>query len=143
MRQRAKCLHESVEGIEALFWARVVKTDRYWEWIGGRHNGYGQIVYRGQNLGTHRVSWLLAYGPIPPGTWVLHKCDNRPCVRPDHLFLGDIVANTRDRDAKQRQARGAALSAVMIQVAARGDRNAMACPEYREKARRHRWSIPS
>lgn len=41
-------------------------------------------------------------GEIPPGMWVLHKCDNPPCVRPDHLFLGNAYANTHDSIQKGR-----------------------------------------
>jgi hypothetical protein len=48
------------------------------------------------------VSWLIHYGVIPPGQHVLHRCDNPPCVRPDHLFLGNQGVNNRDMVAKGR-----------------------------------------
>jgi len=62
----------------------------------------------------HRVAWKLEYGRIPDGLidygWaplcVLHKCDNPPCVNPNHLFLGTHAANMLDRDEKNRQPRG-------------------------------------
>lgn len=93
-------------GIEKPFWSRVNKTETCWEWTGGTHQGYGRIVFKCQDLETHRVSWILENGAIPDGLWALHKCDNRKCVRPDHLFLGDIVINTLDRDSKNRQVKG-------------------------------------
>lgn len=54
----------------------------------------------------HRFVWELVYGPVPDGLCVLHKCDNPPCVNPDHLFLGTNLDNIRDRHAKGRTAFG-------------------------------------
>jgi len=70
-RDRAKLMREDVGGIEVRFWSRVAKSEACWEWMGGTHLGYGRIVYRFQDLETHRVSWILAHGPIPDGLWVL------------------------------------------------------------------------
>ena len=71
--------------------------------------GYGLIGAQGGRRGgvirTHRASWEVTHGTIPNGLWVLHKCDNPPCVRPEHLFLGDRKANVDDMMAKGRAAR--------------------------------------
>lgn len=84
-------------------WARVEKTPTCWLWQGYKlRSGYGRVMYLGRNYTTHRLSWALTNGPIPDGLWVLHKCDNPPCVRPDHLFLGTRQDNVDDMVAKRR-----------------------------------------
>lgn len=52
---------------------------------------------------SHRAGYTLLVGEIPAGRWVLHRCDNRLCVNPAHLFLGDAIANIRDMDEKGRR----------------------------------------
>lgn len=78
--------------------------DGCWPWQGCRHPyGYGRLHWKEQGtLYAHRVAWELAYGPIPEGKQVLHKCDSPPCCRPDHLFLGTAADNIHDRDMKGR-----------------------------------------
>lgn len=94
--------------LEARFWEKVRKTEGCWLWEGASpgDRGYGTIRVGDDNVGTHRVSWMLHYGPIPEGKIVCHHCDTPECVRPDHLFLGTEQDNIDDRDAKNRQARG-------------------------------------
>ena len=75
------------------------------------HNGYGRLWVGGRTVAAHRFAWELAYGPIPHGMQVCHRCDNPPCVRPDHLFLGTARDNARDRDAKGRQRGNVKLNA--------------------------------
>ena len=92
------------------FWSKVNRTDGCWEWIGAKTNkGYGSTWHQGRREDTHRIAWRLVNGPIPEGMWVLHKCDNPPCVRPDHLYLGDIHQNARDAMERGRTARGERL----------------------------------
>lgn len=86
------------------FWSKVTKTDGCWEWTGSRHTqGYGQFRFGGKSSKAHRVSWFLATGEMPPASVkVCHRCDNPPCVRPDHLFLGSQRENMADCSAKGR-----------------------------------------
>lgn len=74
------------------------KVCNYW--------GYGLFRKCGKLLRAHRASYAAYKGPIPPGAFVLHKCDNPRCCNPDHLFLGDAKSNAEDMIAKGRQVRG-------------------------------------
>ena len=84
------------------FWAHVKKTKGCWIWTAGKAQGYGVFRLRGKIAKAYRHSWELANGPIPKGGWICHHCDNPPCVRPSHLFLGDRSANMRDMWNKGR-----------------------------------------
>ncbi len=92
---------------QTKFQRRVkVTDDGCWEWQGHiLHNGYGQASVGGKLFRAHRLSFSLFCGDIPEGILVLHKCDNRKCVRPDHLFLGSHSDNMQDCVAKGRIAR--------------------------------------
>lgn len=91
-------------------WAKHTrKSDGCWEWTAYRiPTGYGQMggAKPHTTILTHRASWEIHYGPIPPDTDVLHRCDNPPCGRPDHLFLGTALDNMRDASRKFRTTQG-------------------------------------
>lgn len=91
--------------LDERFWEKVVTSpDSCWLWTGAQSpRGYGAfVVSRGDVRTASRVSWELVNGPIPDGLWVLHRCDNPPCVNPDHLFLGTHQDNMDDMAQKGR-----------------------------------------
>ena len=94
--------------LEERFWAKVrLDEDGCWEWTAHRdRKGYGALGRGGAVVKAHRLSWELHNGPIPIGMAVCHACDNPPCVRPDHLFLGTIGDNNRDMQLKGRASGG-------------------------------------
>lgn len=74
-----------------------------WEWQGFLMAcGYGLTSHKGKKILAHRASWLVCEGEIPNNMCVLHKCDNRKCINPDHLFLGTKKENTIDMLKKKR-----------------------------------------
>jgi hypothetical protein len=66
-----------------------------WE-RGVSDTGYGQSWYDGKTISAHRLAYIAAFGSIPPGLSVLHRCDTKLCVNPKHLYLGTAKDNARD-----------------------------------------------
>lgn len=98
----ASCRKEATGGAD-YFWSRVDKSGECWVWTGGTiGGGYGR--FSAAKILAHRHAWALTNGPVPDGLDVLHRCDNPPCVRPDHLFLGTHTENMRDMTSKGRRA---------------------------------------
>ncbi len=77
-------------------------------WMGpvSKRTGYGHMVMKYKALMPHRVAWEVAFGPVPKGKFVLHRCDIRTCINPDHLFVGTHKENMLDMKMKGRAASG-------------------------------------
>ena len=91
------------------FESHFEKTDGCWIWKGcTNQGGYGK--FGGRAGSASRVAYQFYVGPIPKNKQVCHKCDNRLCVNPEHLFLGSIGDNMKDRTAKNRQAKGSKIA---------------------------------
>lgn len=80
-------------------------------WTAGKTSGYGNIrTSQNEYITSHRASWLVNKGKIPNGLYVLHKCDVRACINPDHLFVGTHLDNIKDMVSKNRHAGGFRLN---------------------------------
>ncbi len=106
--------------VNVRFWAKVdrngptlahcLELGPCWVWTAGRSNlGYGEFRATDRRRPAHQIAWELTRGPVPaqtPRLCVLHRCDNRACVNPAHLWLGTHVDNMRDMARKGRSTRG-------------------------------------
>lgn len=91
------------KSVAERFWSKVVKSAECWLWNGTKNNhGYGMLLDGPGKRLAHRISWELHFGSIPHRQNVLHRCDNPACVRPEHLFLGSMQANSVDMYKKGR-----------------------------------------
>lgn len=131
---------------DPLFWAKVDTSGECWVWTGMRDpKGYGRLSRKRVSpapILVHRYSWRLAGNAIPDGLAILHRCDNPPCVRPSHLFVGTLTDNNRDMRAKGRGApmpdrwNGRCKNGHLMADNREGD----ACLTCRRAYRKRRWS---
>lgn len=91
------------------FWSYVDVKGLFdcWEWQGGLDiGGYGLFFFNGKRIRSHRYSYQLYNGDIPKGMFALHKCNNRKCVNPFHIYQGTCQDNVNDKMKANRQSRG-------------------------------------
>lgn len=101
MSHNPKAKQSLKEGFEKFV---IRNPGKCWGWKGcaPKNPGYGQFRSAMKLERAHRASWTLHFGEIPKGIFVLHKCDNRICSNPQHLFLGNHLSNTKDMMEKGR-----------------------------------------
>lgn len=80
----------------------AIRESGCWEWTGSLSSGYGQVTYQGRHCRVHRLVYSQAIGEIKHGFMVLHHCDNKLCVNPEHLYQGTCKDNVADMHKRGR-----------------------------------------
>ena len=97
---RGTSINNLGETLSERFWNFVNIRTGCWEWNGTTAGGYGQFSFFGMKIPAHRMAYELNMGKVLANQQVCHHCDNKLCVRPDHLFLGTASENMRDLVSK-------------------------------------------
>lgn len=131
-------------------WQNCIVENGCRVWTGSKTDGYGMVETESGRFLVHRLVWTAIYGD-PGDLLVLHRCDNRPCTTPTHLFLGTNDDNMKDMKSKGRSnsgnrikthcKKGHPLSGDNLRINPNGSRQCRACHaerqrEYRKKARK-------
>jgi hypothetical protein len=99
---------EISEHVEQSFWLRAGQGSGCWNWLGAlNHDGYGLVSGRcgiGRLVRAHRLSYAIRHGHLGPEEKVLHRCNNRRCVNPEHLYSGTEADNSLDMMAARAEA---------------------------------------
>lgn len=112
--------HSIINSDPSVLWRKVDKSggdDLCWNWLGciDAATGYGKVSCFGKkNWSPHRLAYFLMYGDIPDGMFVCHKCDNRICCNPKHLFIGTSDDNINDMISKGRNPRGSKVGTSVL-----------------------------
>ena len=105
------------------YWSKVNKdgpvaahmSTPCWVWLAARdRSGYGVFYLEGSYVQAHRLVFFWENDEVPEGLCVLHRCDVRHCVNPEHLFVGTKTDNMLDKVSKERQTRGEAVNTAKL-----------------------------
>lgn len=155
MHDQISALRYGDKRLPSRFWQKVSADPNggCWNWLAAKSKGYGVFILKRERHLAHRLIFSIAERD-PGAFFVLHRCDNPACINPDHLFLGDQVANMRDMAAKGRWIRnhaglrkthcasGHPLSGDNVRLDKKGHRICRACfaASYRKWKRNKRAS---